>query len=50
MIGRRFGMRQAQEAACFVGDVMEVDEATAFADDIEEVAMLAGCGVGLMCS
>ena len=43
-------MRQAQEAAGLVGDVVEVDEAAAFADDIEQVPMLAGRGVGLMCS
>jgi hypothetical protein len=31
-----------------VSDVLEVDEPAALADDIEEIAMLAGRGVGLM--
>ena len=35
-----------EEASCLVGDVLEVDEAAAFADDVEQVAMLAGGGVG----
>ena len=33
-----------------VGDILEVDEAAALADDVEEVSMLAGSGVCLMCS
>ena len=37
--------RQAEEASCLIGDVMEVDEATTLADDVEEVAMFAGGGV-----
>ena len=38
--------RQAQEASRLVGDVVEVDEAAALADDVEQIAMLAGRGVG----
>ena len=29
-----------------VGDILEVDEAAAFSDDVEEIAMLAGGRVG----
>jgi hypothetical protein len=43
-------MRQAQEVPSLVGDVLEVDQAAAFTNDVEQVAMLAGGGVGLMCS
>jgi len=42
--------RQGQEAARLVGDVVEIQKAAAFADDVEEIAVLAGGGVGLMCS
>ena len=41
-------MRQAEERSCLVGHVLEVDQATAFADDVEEIPMIAGGGVGLM--
>ena len=45
---RRLRVRagQAQEASRLVGDVAEVEKAAAFADDVEEIAMLAGRGVG----
>ena len=39
-------MRQAEEGAGLVGDVLEVDQAAALADDVEQIAMLAGGGVG----
>ena len=38
--------RQTQEAPRFVGNVAEVEEAAALADDVEQVAVLAGGGVG----
>jgi hypothetical protein len=49
-LGLRLGLgaRQAQEPARFVGNVAEVDEAAGLADDVEQIAMLAGGGVGLM--
>ena len=34
--------RQAEKAPCFIGDVREIGEAAAFADDVEQIAMLAG--------
>ena len=39
-------MRQAEEAPRLIGDVLEIDEATAFADHVEQVAMLARGRVG----
>ena len=42
----RLGMRQAEERTRLIGDVLEVDQAAAFADDVEQIAMLAGGGVG----
>ena len=44
--GSRVSARQAQEAPRLVGDVVEVEKAAAFADDVEQVAVLAGGGVG----
>ena len=44
----RFDAWQAKEAAGFVGDIVEVDEAAAVANDVQQIAMLAGGGVGLM--
>jgi hypothetical protein len=41
----RLGMRQAEEGSRLVGDVLEVDQAAAFPDDVEQVAMLASGGV-----
>ena len=42
--------RQAEEASRLIGDVVEVDQATTLADDVEKIAMFAGGGVSLMCS
>jgi hypothetical protein len=41
----RIGMRQAEEGSSFIGDVLEVDQAAGFPDDVEQVAMLASGGV-----
>jgi hypothetical protein len=49
-ISLRLRSRQAEEAPGLIGDVVEVGKAAAFADDVEEIAVLAGGGVGLMCS
>ena len=38
--------RQAEKAPCFIGNVGEIGEAAAFADDVEQIAMLAGRCVG----
>ena len=46
----RFGPWQPEELSCFGCDVAEIDEAAAFADDVEEITVLAGSGIGLMCS
>ena len=46
----RFRSWQPEEASCFASHVAEIDEAAAFADDVEQIAVLAGGGVGLMCS
>jgi len=43
-------MRQTEEGPCLVGDVLEVDKAAGFSDDVEKIAMFGGGGVGLMCS
>ena len=42
--------RETEKVACLIGDVAEIGKATALADDIEEVAVIAGRRVGLMCS
>ena len=42
----RVRARQAQEAARLVGDVMEIEKPAAFADHVEQVAVLARGGVG----
>ena len=34
------------EAPRLVGDVVEIEKAAAFADDVEQIAVLAGGGVG----
>ena len=44
--GLRVGPRQAEEASGLVGDIVEIDKAAAFADDVEQIAMLACGGVG----
>jgi hypothetical protein len=43
-------MREAEERTCLIGDVLEVDQAAAFPDHVEQVAMFAGGGIRLMCS
>jgi hypothetical protein len=48
MCWRWFGLRHAEEGPCLVRDVLEVDEAAAIPDHVEEIAMLAGRGIGLM--
>ncbi len=45
MVWRRVGSWQAEKAPCFIGDVGEIDEAGAFTDDVEQIAMLARCRV-----
>ena len=42
MVWRRVGSWQAEKAPCFIGDVGEIGEAAAFADDVEQIAMFAG--------
>jgi hypothetical protein len=32
----------------FCSDIVEISQAAAFADHVEQIAVLAGCGVGLM--
>jgi hypothetical protein len=46
----RFRSRQAEEAPGLIGDIVEVGKTAAVADEVEEIAVLAGGGVGLMCS
>ena len=36
----KFGMWQAEEQARLIGDILEFDQATGFADHVEQVAML----------
>ena len=38
----RLGMRQAEEGTRLIGNVLEVDQAAAFLDHVEQIAMLAG--------
>jgi hypothetical protein len=42
--------RQAEEAPCLRLDVVEITETTHMADDVEQIAMLAGGRICLMCS
>ncbi len=42
MVWRRVRSWQAEKAACFIGDVGEIGEAAAFADNVEQIAVLAG--------
>ena len=42
MVWRRVRSWQAEKAPCFIGDVGEIGDAAAFADDVEQIAMLAG--------
>ncbi len=46
----RFGPGQLQKPPRFLGDVAEVAQPKTFADDVEEITILAGCGIRLMCS
>lgn len=46
MVWRRVRSRQAEKAPCFIGEVGEIGEAAAFADDVEQIAMFAGRSVG----
>jgi hypothetical protein len=44
----KVGARQAEEGSRLVEDVAQAIEATVERDEVEEIAMLAGGGVGLM--
>ena len=46
MVWRRLRPWKAEKSPCFIGDVEEIGEAAAFADDVEQIAMLAGRRVG----
>ncbi len=46
MVWRRLRPWKAEKAPCFIGDVEEIGEAAAFADDVEQIAMFAGRRVG----
>ena len=48
----RFWLRswQAEKAPSLVHDVVEVDEAAAPANDVEQIAMIGRRRVGLMCN
>jgi hypothetical protein len=48
MVWFRLRSRQAEKVPGLVGDVAEIGKAAARADDIEEVAVIAGRRVGLM--
>jgi hypothetical protein len=48
MVWRRVGSWNAEKAPCFIGDIGKVGKAAAFADDVEQIAMLAGRRVRLM--
>ena len=48
-LGRR-GAGECQEGASLVHGIAECAEATIEPDEVEQVAVLAGGGVGLMCS
>jgi hypothetical protein len=48
MVSLRLRSRHGEKAPGFVGDVVEVDQGTAFADDVEEIAVVAGRRIGLM--
>jgi hypothetical protein len=49
-IGLPLGPRQAQEGSGFVEHVAKAIEPPVHGDQVEQVAMLSGGGVGLMCS
>ena len=50
MVWLRLGSWHGEKAPGLVGDVAEVDKAAALTDDVQEIAMIAGRRVGLMCS
>jgi hypothetical protein len=50
MVWLRLRSWHGEKAPGLVGDVVEVDKAAALADDVEEIAVVAGRRVGLMCS
>jgi hypothetical protein len=41
----RFRLRKAEEAPRFVCNVAEIDKAAGFAQEVEQIAMLAGRGI-----
>ncbi len=47
---RRLGAWQAEEASCLIEDIAQASEAAVDGDQVEQIAMLAGGGIGLMCS
>ncbi len=46
MVWRRLRPWKAEKGPCLIGDVEEIGEAAAFADDVEQIAMFAGRRVG----
>ena len=46
MVWRRVRSRKAEKAPRLIGNIGEFGEAAAFADDVEQIAMFAGRGVG----
>jgi len=48
MVWFRLRSRKAEKVPSLIGDVAEIGKATALADDIEEVAVIASRRVGLM--
>ncbi len=46
----RFRAGQLEKPPCLLGDVPEVVETKAMPNDVQEIAMLTGRGIGLMCS
>jgi len=49
-LGRRFGPWRGEEGSCLVEDIAQAIEAAVHGDEVEQIAVLAGGGVGLMCS
>jgi hypothetical protein len=44
----RFRSGQLEKTPRLFGDLAEVTKTQAFSDDVEKIAMLAGCGIRLM--
>ncbi|MBL3571581.1 hypothetical protein JMJ94_19145 [Rhodovulum visakhapatnamense] len=42
----RFGVRQTEKPPRLVGDILEVDQAAALADDIEQISVFGRGGIG----